>query len=175
MPFADASFDLILNDAGLLLMAGAEKLRAAANELRRVLRPDGHVVLRHFMRPSSPESLDALVQAAARGKLRNFHELKLRLLMALETEKPGAGIRLADAHGCFNLLFADRGLLARQLGCNPDTIATIERYRGQEARYTFHSLAEMSAAFDAFTLTLGPDGHYPSAEHCPVLAFTPKP
>ena len=175
MPFADASFDLILNDAGLLLMAGAEKLRAAANELRRVLRPTGRVILRHFARPSSPEPLDALVRAVADGKLRNFHELKLRLLMVLETEKPGAGIRLADVYDCFNLLFADRAVLASRLGCDPRTVATIDRYRGQDARYTFHSLAEMAMAFHAFTLNLGPDGHYPAAERCPVLAFTPKP
>jgi SAM-dependent methyltransferase len=175
MPFTDASFDLILNDAGLLLMAGAEKLRAAADELRRVLRPDGRVVLRHFAQPSSSESLEALVLAVSQGKLRNFHELKLRLLMALEMETPGTGIRLADAYDGFNLLFADRGLLARQLGCDPGIIATIDRYRRQEARYKFHSLAEMAEAFHGFVLTLGPDGHYPSAERCPVLALTPKP
>jgi len=175
MPFADTSFDLIVNDAGLLLVAGAEKLRAAADELRRVLRPDGRVVLRHFARPASPEPLDALVRAVADGKLRNFHELKLRLLMVLETEKPGAGIRLDDVYDCFNLLFADRALLAGRLGCDPRTVETIDRYRGQEARYTFHSLAEMATAFHAFTLTMGPDGHYPSAERCPVLTFTPRP
>lgn len=174
MPFADESFDLILNDAGLLLMAGAGKLRAAADELRRVLRPDGRVILRHFMRPSTSESLDALVQAVAEGKLRNFHELKLRLLMALETVRRGTGIGLAEAYDSFNRLFADRGRLARQLGCDPGIIRTIDRYRGQEARYTFHSLTEMAEAFHGFALTLGPEGHYPSAERCPVLAFTPK-
>jgi len=175
LPFPEASFDLILNDAGLLLMAGAEKLRAAAEELRRVLRPDGRVVLRHFARVSPAESLDAIAEAAEHGKFSNFNELKLCLLMAIEAGKAGAGVRLAEAHECFQQLFPDRAQLASRLGCDPRTVATIDAYRGREARYTFHSLDEMAQAFDAFTLQVGPPGHYPAAERCPVLVFTPKP
>jgi SAM-dependent methyltransferase len=175
MPFEEASMDLILNDAGLLLMAGAEKLRAAAEELRRVLRPDGRVVLRHFARVSPAESLEAIAEAAEHGKLSNFNELKLRLLMAIEAGKAGTGVRLAEAHECFQRLFPDRARLASRLGCDPRTVATIDAYRGREARYTFHSLDEMAQAFDAFTLQVGPPGHYPAAERCPILVFTSKP
>ena len=174
MPFADASFDLIVNDAGLLLVAGAAKLRAAAEELRRVLRPGGRAVLRHFARVSPAESLQAIGEAVEQRKLGNFNELKLRLLMAIEAEKAGAGVRLAEAYECFQQLFPDRAQLAGQLGCDPQTVATIDAYRGREARYTFHSLEEMAQAFEGFSLTLGPAGHYSSAERCPVLVFTPQ-
>jgi SAM-dependent methyltransferase len=174
LPFDDASFDLILNDAGLLLMAGAEKLRAAAEELRRVLRPEGRVVLRHFARVSPAESLGAIAEDVEHGRVSNFNELKLRLLMAIESGKAGAGVRLAEAYECFQQLFPDHAQLASRLGCDPRTVATIEAYRGREARYTFHSLDEMAQAFEGFTLQIGPTGHYPAAERCPVLVFTPK-
>jgi SAM-dependent methyltransferase len=175
MPFEDASFDLILNDAGLLLMAGTEKLRAAAEELRRVLRPDGRVVLRHFARVSPAESPEAIVAAVEEGRLRNFHELKLRLLMAIEAGTAGNGVRLAEAYEHFQRFFPDRAQLASRLGCDPRTVETIDAYLEREARYTFHSLDEMAQAFDAFTLQPGTAGHYPAAERCPVLVLTPSP
>ncbi len=172
MPVAAGAYDLVVNDAGLLLVAGAEKLRAAAAELRRVLRRDGRVVLRHFARVSPAEPLEAIAAAVTQGKLRNFNELKLRLLMAIESGNAGGGVRLTEAHECFQRLFPDRARLADQLGCDPQTVATIDAYRGREARYTFHSLEEMAQAFEGFSLTLGPAGHYPSAERCPVLILT---
>lgn len=174
MPFPDASYDLILNDAGLLLVAGAGKLRAAAAELRRVLRPEGRIVLRHFVRGRAPETPEGLAAEVAAGRLRNFHELKLRLLLALEARQPGGGVRLTEAYACFAALFPDRARLAGQLGCDPRTVETIEAYRGRDARYTFHSLEEMAAAFEGFALTEGPAGHYPAAVHCPVLILTPR-
>lgn len=177
MPFADTSFDLILNDAGLLLMAGPEKLRAAALELRRVLRPQGRIVLRHFSRVSPAEHPEEIVAAIEAGQLRNFNELKLRLLMAVEGEKgkAGDGVQLAEAYECFQRFFPDRARLARQLGCDPQTVDTIDAYRGREACYTFHSLDEMAQAFEGFSLTLGPAGHYSSAGRCPVLLLAPNP
>lgn len=174
MPFADGTYDLMVNDAGLLLVAGSEKLRAAAVELRRVLRSDGRVVLRHFARVSPGETLEEIVTTVEEGRLRNFHELKLRLLMTLEAEQAGRGVRLAEAYECFQRLFPDRARLAEQLGCDPRTVATIDTYQGREARYTFHSLEEMARAFEGFSLTLGPAGHYPAAERCPVLVLTPQ-
>ena len=175
MPFADASFDLIITDTGLALVVGAEKLRTAANELRRVLRKDGRMAMRHFARLSPPETLETIVRATETGQLRNFHELKLRLLMAVESETPDRGARLSDVYDCFQRLFPDRALLANRLGCDPRTVSTIDAYRDRDARYAFHSLADLSQAFDEFLLVLGPAGHYAAAGCCPVFSLTPKP
>ncbi|MEP6673225.1 MAG: class I SAM-dependent methyltransferase [Chthoniobacter sp.] len=174
MPFPDASFDLVLTDTGLALVAGTGKLSAAGRELRRVLRQDGRAAMRHFARPSPPESLDSIAQAAGAGRLSNFHELKLRLLMAVEAENPGTAVRLADVYDRFQSLFSDRDLLARQLGCDHQIVSTIDAYRGRETLYAFPSLAELAVAFDAFHLAPGPAGHYPAAGCCPVFSLTPK-
>ncbi|MDR3401135.1 MAG: class I SAM-dependent methyltransferase [Chthoniobacter sp.] len=174
MPFPDASFDLILTDTGLAQVASTGKLPAAARELRRVLRPDGRAAMRHFARPSPPESLDAIVHAASSGHLHNFHELKLRLLMAVEAENSGTAVRLADVYDRFQRLFPDRPLLARQLGCDLDIISTIDAYRERNTLYAFPSLAELAVVFDTFRLEPGPAGQYPAAGICPVFSLAPK-
>lgn len=175
MPLPDASFDLLLADSCLTPIASKEKLRAVGREFRRVLRQDGRVAMRHFARPSAPESLKAIVEATETGQLRNFHELKLRLLTAVEAEGSGDGVLLTDVYNCFQRLFPDREALAQRLGCDPATVSTIEAYRGQDTRYAFPSLAELAQAFDGFSLNPGPAGSYPAAELCPVFSLTPKP
>lgn len=175
MPLPDASFDLILTDTGLALVTGEEKLRALGREFRRVLRKNGRAAMRHFARPSAPESLESIVRATETGQLRNFHELKLRLLMATEAEQKGHGVLLTDVYDCFQRLFPDRETLAKRLGCDLVTIATIEAYRGKDTRYAFSSLTELAHAFDGFSLVPGPSGSYPAAGICPVFSLTPKP
>jgi hypothetical protein len=116
-----------------------------------------------------------VVAATAGGAVHNFHELKLRLLMALDAQSSGSGVRLGDAWDAFERIFPHRESLARRLGCALQTVATIDAYRGRDARYTFRSLAQVSRVFDAFRLTQGPPGHYPFAECCPVFSLTPIP
>lgn len=175
MPFADASFDLIVCDAGLAPLVGMASVTALGRELRRLLRSDGRVVMRHFARPARPDSAQSIVGATEAGEIRNFHLLKLRLLMALESGIPALGVRLGDAWDCFERLFPDRASLATRLGCDLQTVAMIDAYRGRDARYSFLSLGEVAQAFGAFRLAPGPAGHYPLAECCPVFSLTPIP
>jgi SAM-dependent methyltransferase len=175
MPFADASFDLIVCDAGLVQLTGIESLAVLGRELRRLLRNDGRVAMRHFARPAQSESAEAIRSATEAGRVHNFHELKLRLLMALESKTPGLGVRLGDVWDCFGRMFPDRTLLAERLGCDLQTVSTIDAYRGQDARYSFLPLGELAQAFDGFHLAQGPAGNYPFAECCPVFLLTPKP
>ena len=172
-PFADASFDLIVCDAGLAQLVGIESLVVLGRELRRVLRKDGRVVMRHFARPALAESEQSIIGATEADRVGNFHELKLRLLMALESRTPQLGVRLGDAWDYFARLFPDRESLAKRIGCDLQTVATMDAYRGRDARYSFLALAEVAQAFDAFRLAEGPAGHYPFAECCPVFSLTP--
>jgi hypothetical protein len=131
--------------------------------------------MRHFARPGKPDNAEALVEAVRLRKMENFHEFKLRLLMAVESEGKGEGVRLSDVYDRFQRLVPDRANFAREVGWDSRSVETIEAYRGREARYAYHSLEEIAEAFDAFTLSVGPVGRYPAAEICPVLTLTPKP
>ena len=175
MPFAEASFDLIVCDAGLPLFVKMASLTAVGGELRRLLKKDGRVVMRHFARLAGLETEQSIVATTEAGEMPNFHGLKLRLLMALDAQTSGQGVRLGDAWNCFERLFPDRDALARRLGCDGQTVATIDGYRGRDGRYIFRSLGEVSRVFEAFRLVEGPAGHYPFAEYCPVFSLTPIP
>lgn len=175
MPFAAASFDLVLCDCGLVVAADTTLFAPLGKELQRVLRPGGRVAMRHFSRPPQLESTAAIVQAVEAGSLRDFNELKLRLLMALHGDRPDLGVGLSDALASFERLFPDREALAAKLGCPLPIIATIDAYRRRDARYTFPTVAEVAAAFTGFSLKLGPAGHYAFADRCPVFVLTPTP
>jgi SAM-dependent methyltransferase len=172
-PFADASFDLIVCDAGLVQLVGRESVTRLGGELLRLLKENGRVVMRHFSRPVPAETERSIHAAVEAGQMPGFHELKLRLLMALEARTPQRGVRLGDTWNCFAQLFPDRASLARELACDVETIATIDTYRDRDARYSFLSLEELAEAFAGFHLALGPAGHYPFAECCPVFSLTP--
>lgn len=173
LPFADGSFDLVVSDGGLVPLAAPGQLAALGRELHRVLRPTGRAVMRHFIPPVPAETPADLVGTVTTGTIRSFHELKLRLVMALAEEQ--SGVRLADVWECFQQLFPDREALAARLGCSLEIIATIDAYRRREARYIFPELAALARIFPRFSLAVGPAGHYPFAPCCPVFCLTPKP
>ena len=174
-PFADASFDLIVCDTGLPLFVETARLAALGGELRRLLRQDGRVVMRHFARAAGVESEQSVSRALAAGQVHSFHELKLRLLMALDSQMPGLGVRLGEAWDCFARIFPDRETLAKRLGCDLQTVATIDAYRGKDTRYSFRPLDEVAQVLAGFRLVRGPAGRYPFAECCPVFSLTPIP
>jgi len=175
LPFAPAAFDLILCDNGPTLFNGLEAVSAFGQALRRVLRPEGRIVMRNFERPARPEPVEAAVADARAGRVRNFHAFKMRFLMALQGDAAESGIRLGDAWERFDEFFPDRSALASSLGCSERVVATMDAYRGQDARYSFYSLAEVAAGFTGFRLIPGPPGRYPFAECCPVFALIPEP
>jgi SAM-dependent methyltransferase len=168
MPFAEASFDLVLLDGG-----GFGPLEELGQELRRVLRPGGRAVMRYFARPPQSEPPEALIQAVADRTLSGFDELKLRLLMAVQGDRGEIGVRLGDAWNCFVRLFPDRASLAVKLGCLPEKVSAIDVYRENDGRYMFRSLEEVAMAFDGFAMAYGPQGHYLLAERCPVFSLAP--
>lgn len=169
-PFPEASFDLIVSDGGVVVMGVLEKAAALASECRRLLRPGGCVVVRHFAREESQPEVDALPGAVDRGEIRDFHVLKMRLLLALPSDARTAGVSLPLAHTTFDRLFPDRAALARWLGCSRETIDTIDAYAGM-GDYLFASRAELARAFGEFEVSAGPPAHYPLGACCPVFAF----
>ena len=172
-PFVDNSFDLIVSDCGLTPLAAPGQVAAFGKELRRLIRNEGRIVMRHFAPPAHPIRVEQLVQLAESGALRNFHELKLRFLLALSATRPA--VHLGDAWERFNRHFPDRGKLAERLDCPLETISTIDAYRNRDTRYAFPTLPELARQFRDFSLGSGPAATYPLGECCPVISLTPNP
>lgn len=172
-PFADGSFDLILNDGGIIGCDSRVKLATLGRECLRLLRPGGRVVIRHFVRPEPIEKPEAVVAAVAAGEIGNFHALKLRLLLALPLEHDPLMTSLPAGLRTFDRLFPDRAALAQQLGCSLETIGTVDAYAGM-GDYRFADLAELRVAFPDFEVRTGPPASYPLGACCQVFIFTPR-
>jgi SAM-dependent methyltransferase len=169
-PFPDASFDLVISDGGVVVMGSLEKAAALAHECHRLLRPGGRVAVRHFAREESQPDAEALPDAVARGEIRDFHALKMRLLLALPPAQETAGVNLPLAREAFCRLFPNRDALAHRLGCPRETIDTIDAYAGM-GDYLFATPEELARIFGGFEMRQGPPASYPLAACCPVFAF----
>ncbi len=173
MPFEDGSFDLVLSDCGLTPLVGPGLLEALGDEMRRVLRPEGRVVMRHFASGEWVVALPVLRGLVQKGMAAGFHEFKLRLLMALDAELDEDGVPLGLVWERFQQEFPDRRELARQLGVEVDEVDTIDAYRGRTVRYAFPPVDQLASRFTGFEVRLGQAGRYGFAEACPVFSMIP--
>jgi SAM-dependent methyltransferase len=173
MPFEDGSFDLVLSDCGLTPLVGAGLLETLGDEMRRVLRPEGRVVMRHFASGDWVAALPVLRVLAQKGQVVGFHEFKLRLLMAVDAELDEEGVPLGYIWERFQQEFPDRRELARQLGVDATEVDTIDAYRGKMVRYAFPPVDQLARRFTGFEVRLGPAGRYGFAEACPVFSMIP--
>ncbi len=172
--FADRSFDAVLCDGGLHLQGYPEGHTRLAHSVSRVLSDDGRFLLRLFALPPEPQTVHDVWGDLEQGKVANFHELKLRMAMALQTI-PARGIVLGDVYDAILGHVDGRlGLIADQTGWPPEQVETIESYKNSTNSYHFLSESESVAALTAsgrLVLHGRKVGRYPLGERCPLLLF----
>src|SRR5262245_43267014 len=66
MPLDSARFDIVVGDGCYNTMTFPAEARSLGREVERVLAPAGFFVIRAFLRPSSPETLDDIARDLAR-------------------------------------------------------------------------------------------------------------
>jgi SAM-dependent methyltransferase len=171
MPIPSGTIDLVAGDGCCALMAFPEGQEALLREVARVLRPEGRFVIRVFMRPERPESVADIAQALALGTIGSVHALKLRLLAALHGTS-GTGSRLGDAWQAWKSMPAPPAAPAGTRGWTAEEVATIEAYRGKEARYFLPTLAEFRQTLQpAFREIECAVGRHELADRCPTLVL----
>lgn len=143
LPFDDASFDAVIGDGCLNIFEGDPAQFFL--EMRRVLRPNGRLILRVFISTEVREPLERVLEEKDR---QGFHAFKWRVAMSLA-----------------NPLVAVKDIY--------DTIApvwphpTLEVYRGSPAVYYFPCLRDLP------TWTRIRFSHsYELSERCPILTWT---
>lgn len=173
LPVADRTVDLVIGDGSLNALPTHSVIARVGREVARVLRPDGALVLRAFVRPDIPEPLDAVAAALATDAIGSFHALKWRLAMAL-SQGPDFSVAVDDIHRAFAALVPDRAALSARTGWPRDTIDAIDAYRGAQTRYTFPTAAALRRALrPEFHLDEHRTAEYELAERCPTLRFLP--
>jgi len=91
----EQSRDIVLCDGGLVLLNYPEQQKALVKILHRILADNGICILRQFVPPVQPESIDSIFADLIAGKLNNMNALKIRLWLSLH-KSIEAGVKLND-------------------------------------------------------------------------------
>jgi len=172
LPFGGDSFDTVLCDGGLHLLEYPTGHHQFAESVARVLTPGGLFALRLFARPETAESEVSVWESLKANQLSNFHEFKLRVLMALQ-ENPVDGIQVSRVEQAIRLhIGGDFARLAKETRWPLEEILTLESYRDSPNVYHLLTVKESLAALTQgghlrFETQL--QGTYPLAEQCPVV------
>jgi SAM-dependent methyltransferase len=172
MPFPAGSFALAFGDGSFSLVRQSEG-RALAQAIRQVLREDGELSLRAYVRPDQAETPEAVCEQLLAGRIGSFHIFKFRLLMSLQRGK--GEVWVADAWDAFHANCPPAEEVASRLGWAVDEVTTIESYRGQSSIYWFPTLAEFRAILEPEFIEescLWPT--YELGERCPTFDLRPR-
>lgn len=172
LPFAEGSYDTIIGDGCLVLLSHPVQHERFFEQLARVVSPGGKILLRVFVSPEQGESRELVCSDALSGKMKGFHAFKWRLSMAIASETADHNLGVAETCATFDRLIPDRRLLASATGWRAEDIATIDFYRGSEARYSYPTLSQVRQTIHPSLKETGLKlGHYELAERCPILVL----
>ena len=175
MPLAADSVDLVLFDGGLSILDYPDGYIGVGTDLGALLRRDGRCVVRCFAQIERREPLGDVLEDLAKGRVRNVPILKWRLAMALQ-ESAEAGVAVGDVWSALQGAWPDLDRLAEHAGWPVEEVRTIEAYRGIATRYTFPTLSEYRAVFEAsgFDVVDVATPGYELGERCPTVVLEPR-
>ena len=174
LPLATARCDLAIGDGCFSVLPDSGSYRRCAQELGRVLRAGGGLVLRLFCPPPIAESAQQVLADLHRGDVGNFHAFKWRLVMAVHAGDAGACLH--DVWNVWSRAFPEPDAVAALSGWSLEAIGTLEAYRNATARYSFFSLDQvrdlLSPEFE-FLQVLRPS--YELGDRCPIVSLRSRP
>jgi hypothetical protein len=131
----------VVGDGSINCVSYPEGARGLASAAAAVLRRDGLLVLRCYVQSQPREDASCLLTQALAGEIENFHEFKLRLLMALQRCAPDG----VPVHDVYRWLTRHTSLssLARDAGWAEAEVETLHHYNGSPTVYAFHTLDEL--------------------------------
>jgi SAM-dependent methyltransferase len=170
LPFSKGSFDTIIGDGCLVLLSHPTQHERFFEQLRRVIRPGGKIMLRLFVSSEQKESREFVCHEALSGKIKGFHAFKWRLSMAIASEVTDHNLNVAETCETFDRLIPDRNQLASVTGWRSEDIETIDFYRNSETRYSYPTLSQVRKTIHPALQEIGlMQGSYELAERCPIL------
>jgi len=141
-------------------------------DIAKIVKKNGLAAFRIYAAPEKAENVEAVVYAAAHGKIGSFHAFKWRFAMALTAKNNNANIKVAAIYREFQELVPDRELFAQQSGFSLAAINTIDVYAGSDTVYSFPTLSQVRAVTEKYITELAvTHGSYELSECCPVVTF----
>jgi len=166
----EASFTTAFGDGSLTMLHYDEEYPLLFENLERVFRPGGRLVLRCFATPENNETLEMVAISALAGENRSFGEFKLRLNMAVVRDAGMVSVTSGRIHEAFQQLFPDREATARQTGWTTEDFDHFDAYKDAPSLHSYPTRAQIAAALPegCSHRFIETDG-YPLAERCPIL------
>lgn len=168
MPLPASSVAGAIGDGALSGLVYPEEYGPLFDQLRRIVRPGGRVILRCFTTPDQPETAEEVRDAALGGAIP-FHIFKLRFNMAVARELGGANVRSGPLFHRFQELFPDREALARASGWSLTQIGEIDSYEADQDNHCYPSRSELAAVLPGHAVRFVETHGYPLAERCPLM------
>jgi SAM-dependent methyltransferase len=173
MPLDGGAFNAVVGDGSFNSLPRLRDYKPAFKEVARILKPEGVLVLRFFVRPEPQEAPEQLVALARAGAFPSTAAFRLRFAMAL-TEADGS-VGLSSLWDAFQRLAPDRDQLAQETGWPRGDIDRVDVDQDSRVRFTFPTLSQLaSLAEPEFAVQHIERGTYTQAEHCPTVLFRPR-
>lgn len=170
LPIAAASCDIAVGDGCYTAVGDMEGARFMTAELSRVLRSAGLICLRCFVRPERAPGVDALFDELAASERCHFDLFRWRLATAVQGDRWGVALR--EVWSAWDARVPDRAALAARHGWPAADLQRIERWKNEQARYAFPSLAELEElAAPRFELVEVSTPGYERAEYFPRIVL----
>lgn len=164
-------FDAALGDGALNSVGAA--LPAMMGVVARLVKPGGVAALRVFAAPERAETPEDIRRDVLAGWSGNLHAMRWRLGMALAAGRPGFVLPVREIAACFDALFPDRDLLARQTGWSEAEIGAIDLTRDADYALAFppvSTFVDLAGRHFTEVRVIEASG-YPLASHCPTLVL----
>lgn len=172
LPLAPSSRDLVMCDGGLTLVPYPVGYESIVDCLWKTLASGGAALFRVHIRPSLPESHDAVLDDLLAARIPSLNHLKIRLGTALQTSTR-EGVVLDAIWNALHRVAPDLRELAERLGWDFERLQVIEDYRDNPYRFRFPELFEIQDVFEhrGFRMEWANYPDYVMGERSPVLCF----
>jgi SAM-dependent methyltransferase len=173
LPQPEGWFDVVVGDGCFSGMSYPDGYRALAASIHRVLKNQGILIIRFFVRPEVGEPLQDLFSALTAGRIGSFHAFKWRLATVLQPSSK-EGVRLGDIWKTWVSAEIDKNTLMATTGWPEEAINTIAQYEGQDIHWWFPTLKEVRAILlESFEEIAVYVAGYELAERCPIVVIRP--
>lgn len=173
MPVAGNSVANAIGDGSFNTLAYPDGYVRLFDQLARVLKPGGRVVVRNFTTPEAGDALAAVREAVLARRIVSLHAFKWHLAMAVVAQAGSPDIRVTRIRDAFHEIFPDQTALMAATGWTADEIDTIEVYKDSVVSFSFPTLSQFRQVIPAGfgRLRVLPSGSYEMAERCPILVL----
>ncbi len=169
LPLREGCVDIAFGDAPMSMLDWPAPYRVFLENVGRVLRPGGRMVLRCFVGPDEAEPVAAVAAATLAGEIAEFSAFKLRFNMAVFTAAAGRndGARI---HRMFQAELLDRERLCRATGWARAEVDSMDAYEGGNSLHSYPTRAEIAGVLPAgWRWRFVDSGDYALAARCPLL------